>query len=152
MLGAQTSLLFLLPLRLCCGLSLLSSGFGKVASGWLTHPHLAARLEDWLHAGRAVRFYVPVLHEVLRHAQLASTAVALCELLAGAALFFGLFSRWAAFLGLLVWGNYLLASGDLLGNPGAPLCASLLTLTLCGSGRVLGLDAALAGRVPAWLS
>ncbi len=152
MLGPQTHLLFLLPLRLCCGLSLCTAGFGKVASGWLTHPLLSARIEDWLTAGRTYRFFVPALHHVLHHAQLASTAVAVTEMVAGAALLLGLFSRWAAFFGFLVMTGYLLAQGDGLGQGAtAPLCAGLLSLTLCGSGRALGLDAALSGRVSSWL-
>lgn len=152
MLGPQTHLLFLLPLRLCCGWVLGTAGFGKVASGWLTHPLLAPRIEDWLTAGRTYRFFVPALHHLLHHAQLASTTVALVELGAGAALLLGLFSRWAAFCGFVVMVGYLLAAGDGLGqNPSAPLCAALLSLTLCSSGRALGLDAALSGRISSWL-
>lgn len=148
MLGAQTNLLFLLPLRLCCGWVLASAGFGKIASGWLTHALLRARIDEWLQAGRTYHFYVPVLHRIVPHAQLASAGVALAELVAGAALCLGLFSRGAAFLGFFLYANYLLAAGEGLGhNPAGPLCAALLTLTLAGAGRVLGVDAALAGRL-----
>jgi uncharacterized membrane protein YphA (DoxX/SURF4 family) len=152
---AHTHLLFLLPLRICCGWVLCTAGFGKVESGWLTHPHLITRIEEWLHAGRTYRFYVPVLHRIMTmdHPQILSIALCSLELLAGAALLCGLFSRWAAFCGFTLTLNLMLASGDGLGaNPTAPLCAALLTLTLAGSGRVLGLDAALQGRVSPWLS
>ncbi len=153
MLGLQTHLWFLLPLRVCCGWVLLTAGFGKAESGWLTHPHLGARIEAWLQAGRTYHFYVPVLHRALPHAQALSIATCATELLGGAALLCGLFSRWAALCGFLLMANYMLAAGEGLGaNPSAPLCAALLTLALAGSGRVLGLDAALQGRVSPWLS
>lgn len=153
MLGPQTHVLFLLPLRLCCGWVLFSAGFGKIASGWLTQPHLMQKIEAWLQAGRTYHFYVPLLHKLLPHALWVGIAVALVQIVAGAALLAGLFSRLAAALGLLVMVNYLLAAGEgLSANPGAPLAAALLSLTLCGSGRALGLDAALRGRVSPWLS
>lgn len=152
MLGHQTSLVFLVPLRICCGWVLLTAGFGKIESGWLTSPALSSRIQGWLDAGQAYHFYLPVLHRLLPHARVASPVVALTELAVGAALLLGLFSRWSAFFGLLLMANYFLAAGHGLGaNPSAPLCAALLTLTLAGSGRALGLDAALLDRAPRWL-
>lgn len=153
MFGPQTNLLFLLPLRVTCGWVLATAGFGKIASGWLTQPHFAAQLGEWLNTGHTYRFFVPALHRLLPHAQAAGIAVAGLQLLCGAALFCGLFSRLSALGGLLLTVSYLLAAGEgLSANPGAPLGAALLTLTLCGSGRALGLDAALQGRVASWLS
>jgi uncharacterized membrane protein YphA (DoxX/SURF4 family) len=146
-------LLFLLPLRLCCGYLLWAGGLAKVLSGWLHNPLLAVQVNGWLAEKQPPLLLLPLLHHLLHHAQLYSTTLAAAELGCGAALAVGLFSRYAALGGLLVTGLPIVAAGDWLGpNPQLAVGAGLLALGMCSSGRSIGLDALLRGRVPAWLS
>ncbi|MCS6912405.1 MAG: DoxX family membrane protein [Myxococcales bacterium] len=145
MFDLHARLVWLLPLRLCCGWFLAISGFGKVESGWLTQPLVLGKVEAALQAGTAYRFYIPVLHQALHHGQAVSIAVALLELCAGAALLVGLVSRGAALVGFVLIANQLLLLGDASSSPLLPLGAALLALLACPSGRVLGLDALLWG-------
>jgi thiosulfate dehydrogenase [quinone] large subunit len=155
----RTPLAFLVPLRLACGYLLATSGLGKVLSGWLRSPLLGARLSEWLRPGHPRHLFPalidPVLQHMQYHAQAYSIAVTATELLCGAALFVGIFSRYAALFGLLV-SLLPLAGGAESAQPGANLqlvyCAALLSLSLSGAGRSLGLDSLLRGRVPPWLS
>jgi thiosulfate dehydrogenase [quinone] large subunit len=144
----------LLPIRLFAGWVLLRAGLVKLANGWLDHPHLADALEPWLREGRPYAAFAPFLrHVVMPHGQTWSTVVACSELLIGAALLAGLFTRAAALGGLLISLAFLLARGDgIEANPTAPMVAMTATLLFSHSGRVLGLDAALADRLPRWLT
>jgi uncharacterized membrane protein YphA (DoxX/SURF4 family) len=157
----RTPLLYLLPLRLSCGYLLASSGLSKVLSGWLRSPLLGARLSEWLRPGHPPHVLPGLLEPLLRHmqyhAQAYSIAVSVTELLCGAALFVGLFSRYAALGGLLATLLPLIGAAEpgliqLRPSPELVVCASLLSLSLCGSGRSVGLDGLLRGRVPPWLS
>ena len=150
----MTRIAFLLPLRLFCGWSLLNTGLKKVADGWLTRPELANTIDGWLREGKPYGFYAPFLRSVvLPHAHVFSILVSFGELCVGAALLAGLFTRFAAAAGVLLVTNFLLGRGDGIGaNNTAPWIAMLLTLMLTSPGRTLGLDAALRGRVPRWLS
>ena len=79
--------------------------------------------------------------------------VALGELLVGAALLAGLFTRFAGAIGVVLVGNFLLGRGDGFGvNNTAPWVLMMLTIMLTAPGRTLGLDAALRGKVPRWLA
>lgn len=153
----RTPLLCFLPLRLACGWLLGAAGLSKVLSGWLHSPLLAVRVGEWLHAGRMPTLLRPILTPLLEHmqhhAQTYSALIASSELLCGAALLAGLFSRYAAIGGLILTLLPLLAAGEQLG-PSAELvvCAALASLSLVASGRALGLDSLLRGRVPPWLS
>jgi thiosulfate dehydrogenase [quinone] large subunit len=111
-------------------------------------------LGGWLREGKPYSFYAPFVRSViLPHAHQFGVAVVGGELLVGAALLAGLFARWAALGGLLLSLNFMLARGDGVdANPTAPLVAICLTLMLVASGRSLGLDGALRGKVPSWLS
>ncbi len=152
----RTPLIILTPLRVCCGYLALSTGIGKVGAGWLTQPLLRERLEPMLAAARtsyAPEFLQRFLGHVLGHALAYSRLVALVELIGGAALLVGLCSRYAA---LALW---VLALGFLLGSGAALLDntlllqgAALLTLSLCSSGRALGVDGLLRPHLPAWLT
>jgi thiosulfate dehydrogenase [quinone] large subunit len=149
-----THVWYLLPLRLFCGWSLLNTGLGKLSTGWLTTPELATILNGWLRDGKPYGFYAPFLRTVvLPHAHLFSIVVSFGELLVGAALLAGLFTRIAAAAGMVLAGNFLFARGDGIGvNGTAPFLAMFLTIALTNPGRALGLDGALRGRVPRWLS
>ncbi len=155
----RTLLLFFVPLRLACGYLLATGGLSKVLSGWLRSPLLGVRLSEWLRPGHPSHFVPALIEPLLRHmqhhAQIYSVIVSGGELLCGAALFFGLFSRYAALGGLLLTLLPLVGAAELepLGpSPQLVVCAALLSLSLCASGRALGLDGLLRGRVPPWLS
>ncbi len=153
-MGELTRVAFLLPLRLFCGWTLLNTGLKKVSDGWLSGPELANTIAGWLRDGKPYGFYAPFLRGVvLPHAHLFSLLVSFGELLVGTALLAGLFTRAAAAGGVLLTLNFLLGRGDGIGaNNTAPWVVMLLTLMLTSPGRALGLDAALRGRVPRWLS
>jgi thiosulfate dehydrogenase [quinone] large subunit len=144
----------LLPIRLFTGWVLLRAGLIKLANGWLDHPHLASALEPWLREGRPYAAFAPFLrHVVMPHGEAWSAVIACSELLIGAALLSGLVTRAAALGGLLISFAFMLARGDgIEANPTAPMVAMTATLLFSHSGRVLGLDAALADRLPRWLT
>jgi thiosulfate dehydrogenase (quinone) large subunit len=153
-MGEQTRIAFLLPLRLFCGWVFLNTGVHKLSGGWLGDGELSEILGEWLRDGKPYAFYVPFLRDVvLPHAHLFSCLVAIGELLVGAALLAGLFTRLAAFVGLVMVGNFLLGHGDgLAANGTAPMAVMMLTMMATAPGRTLGLDAALRGRLPTWLA
>src|SRR5438067_12265112 len=150
----MTRIAFLLPLRLFCGWTLLNTGLKKLAAGWLSRPELANSIEGWLREGKPYGFYAPFLRSVvLPHAHVFAILVSCGELLVGAALLAGLFSRIAAAGGVLLTLNFMLGHGDGIGaNDTAPWVIMMVTLMLTSPGRTLGLDAALRGRLPRWLS
>lgn len=153
-MGEQTRVSYLLPMRLFCGWVFLNAGLTKLANGWLTQPELAKVITGWLHDGKPYSFYAPFLRSVvLPHAMTFSAMVALGELCVGAALLAGLFTRVAAAGGVMLVGNFLLGHGDGLGaNNTAPILVMCVTMILTSPGRSLGLDAALRGKLPRWLS
>jgi thiosulfate dehydrogenase [quinone] large subunit len=150
----KTRIACLVPLRLYCGWTFMNAGVAKLVSGWISGPQLREVVTGWLRDGRPFRFYAPFLHDVvLAHAASFARLVTLGELLVGAALLAGLFTRVAALGGIVLVGSLLLGRGDGLGGSDAmPLLVLLVTALLTGPGRALGLDAALRGRVPRWLA
>jgi uncharacterized membrane protein YphA (DoxX/SURF4 family) len=146
-------LFIVVPLRLCCGYLALTAGLGKVGAGWLMQPLLRERLEPMLAGARTSHATDVVLQHVLGHALAYSRLVALGELLGGAALLVGLCSRYAALLLWVLALGFLLGGGTTLLDPLLLLQgASLLTLALCSSGRVLGVDGLLRPHLPGWLT
>jgi uncharacterized membrane protein YphA (DoxX/SURF4 family) len=151
----DTPTLYLLPLRLFTGWVFLIASLQKLAGGWLDRPpKLAVIVGGWLHEGKPYGFFEPVLRKVVLNLPLFTTyLVTFSELLIGAALLAGLFTRLASLWGLVMVTLYLLGRGDGAGpNPTAPFVAILITLALTHTGRVLGLDAALSDKVPRWLT
>lgn len=153
-MGEQTRIAFLLPLRLFCGWVFLNTGVHELSSGWLHSGELGEILQQWLKDGKGYAFYAPFLRDVvLPRAHLFACLISVGELLVGAALLAGLLTRLAAFVGLVLVGNFLLGRGDGLGANGtAPMAVMMLTMMLTAPGRTLGLDAALRGRLPRWLA
>jgi uncharacterized membrane protein YphA (DoxX/SURF4 family) len=145
---------YLLPLRLFAGWVFLMEALAKLTAGWVPSAKLGVIVGGWLHDGKPYPFYAPFLRSlVLPHVYGFSVTVVIGELMVGSALLAGLFSRWAALGGLCLSLNYMLARGDTLGpNPTSPFVAICLTLMLTQPGRALGIDAALRGKVPGWLS
>ena len=149
----RTPLFILVPLRLCCGYLALAAGLGKVGAGWLMQPLLRERLEPMMVAARTSHPTDVVLQHLLGHALAYSRLVALGELLGGAALVVGLCSRYAALLLWVLALGFLLAGSAPLADPALFLQGSaLLTLSLCSSGRALGVDGLLRPHLPGWLT
>ena len=153
-MNSSLSPALLLPLRLYAGYSLFRAGLSKAMSGWLSQPKLSSTISGWLSQGKPYSFYASFLRDfVLPHHQLFSFLVVGGELAVGLALFVGLFTRPAAFFGLVMVLSFLFGQGEPFGaNVTCAFAMIMLTLLLASPGRVLGLDAALAGRVPRWLS
>jgi thiosulfate dehydrogenase [quinone] large subunit len=150
----QTAVAYLVPLRLFTGWVFVISALSKIHAGWLRRPALQRVIEGWLRDDHPYRFYAAILRwPVLAHPGLFTWLVIVGELVVGAALLAGLFTRPICVLGILITLNYLLGRGDNAGaNPTSPFIAILVTLLLTHPGRVLGLDAALEGRLPRWLT
>lgn len=149
----QTWLAALVPLRLYAGYALLRAGIMKLRGHWLGSAHLANQLSGWLKAGKTYAFYAPFLRDhLLPHAGTLTVLVVTGEVLSGAALLLGLFSRWAAAGALFLTLNIMLAAGDPIAATSSTAFVFItLTLLLTAPGRVLGLDAALRNNLPRWL-
>lgn len=144
----------LVPLRLFAGWALLSAGITRLRAHWLTEPTLAKEVGGWIDRGAPFAFFTPFLKStVLGHAALFSYLVVWGLILVGAALGVGLFTRPAALFGLVLTVSFALAQGELPSATASwAMAAICFTLLLAAPGRVLGVDQALRGRVPRWLS
>lgn len=144
----------LLPIRLFVGWVFLRASLMKLAGGWLDQSKLTPIIEGWLHEGRPYSFFAPFLRNVvLTHAHTFSWLVAGGELLVGGALLAGFLTRAAALGGVCLTLAFMLARGDGAdANPTAPFVIMSLALLFSHSGRTLGMDAALADRLPSWLT
>ncbi len=149
----ETYVAFLLPMRLFTGWLFVTDALGKLTTGWILQNRLQSTLEQWIREGKPYEFFLPFLHKtVLPNASLFGWAIGAGELLIGAALMVGLFSRISALFGLALVVGYLLAHGDAVGpNSSVLLAVILFTFVLASPGRVLGLDAMLRGKIPRFL-
>jgi thiosulfate dehydrogenase (quinone) large subunit len=145
---------YLLPLRLFTGWVFLTSALSKISAGWLDNPELARTLNGWIREGRPAAAFLPFLRDtVLPHQAFFSKLIVFGELGVGVALLAGFLTRFAAGAGTLLVLAYFLARGDgLSANPTAPFLAILITIALVNPGRTLGVDGALRGKIPRWLS
>lgn len=119
------------------GLFFLSNGLGKV-DWFFDSSILSARLNGWLENGAPqVRWYIETL--AAPGVPLFARVVPLAELLTGAALVLGFWTRLAAFLALMMVLNFNFArgmfhSGEFLTDGvGFPVVGGLLALTIAGS-------------------
>src|SRR5689334_9137243 len=99
--------------RAYLGVAFLSAASNKIFSWWASWPQnmtqfLTSKLD------RTYGFYRPFLvGVVLPHVAFFSRAVALSEVAVGVALLLGAGTRFAAAVGLVLIGNYLLALGEI---------------------------------------
>ncbi len=145
----RVPVLLFLPLRLACGAFLAAAGLAKVLSGWWRSPLLAVRIGEWLQFEQTPHLALPLNYRLLRpvllhmqhHAQAYSILISSAELFWGAALFVGLLSRAAALCGLCLTLLPMMAVGEpLLASKDLVVCAAFVTLSMCPSGRAIGLD------------
>lgn len=152
MTEAKVALAVLLPLRVGVGQFLLAQAMQQIAAGWLVQPLVSRHLETVRSGEHGIHLLAPVASHVLAHAQLYSVAMCTAQLVGGLLLLLGLLSRPAAALVLLGHlGVGVLLGSRLFDSATTFLCLSLVSLSLAPSGRVLGLDGALANRLPSWL-
>jgi uncharacterized membrane protein YphA (DoxX/SURF4 family) len=124
-------------LGLAIGLFFLFNGLDKRA-WFLDSSILSERLDGWLeNAAPSVRWYIETL--AAPGIPLFARLVPLAELLAGAALIVGFWTRLAAFLALMMVANFNFArgmfhSGEFLTDGvGFPVVGGLLALTIAGA-------------------
>jgi len=90
----------------------------------------------------------------LPHAFLFAHLVTVGEIAVGILLLLGCVTRLAALGGLFLCLNFLFASGAPILSTEQPAVFSLLLVTIyaTAAGRVLGIDALLKHRLPAWVA
>lgn len=136
---------FLLPLRLYVGLSFLLKGI----------EHLSLGLEAWtqelikfasagIAKGRVYEFYQAFLEGVIiPNAEFVAIIILIAHFLVGLMLIFGLFTRTAAVLAILMNLNFVLARGFTLIGPHTDgiFIAMSIAILIGNAGMCLGLDA-----------
>jgi uncharacterized membrane protein YphA (DoxX/SURF4 family) len=153
-MGERVPLLCLFPLRVLVGLMLVLSGYHKFLDGWFHGTALMVILEGWVNDHKVYPFIRSVVETARAHPKIFGSLVTLGELVLGSALVVGLFTRFASILGTLIFLTFAFASGERLAPPGPAMLvgAIFFTFVMMPPGRVLGLDHALRGRTPRWLS
>ncbi len=147
-------LLFLFPLRVLVGVMLVLAGYHKFLDGWLHGTALLTILDGWMRDHKSYHFILPVVNTAQAHPKIFGALVTMGEMVIGAAMVVGLFTRFFALLGTLVFFTFAFASGEHLAPPGPAILmgAIFFTFLLVPPGRALGLDQALRAKLPAWLA
>ncbi len=147
-------LLCLFPLRVLVGVMLVLSGYQKFLGGWFHGTALLTILDGWMRDHKSYHFIVPVVDAAHAHPKIFGALVTMGEMVLGAAMVLGLFTRLVALLGTLIFFTFAFASGERLAPPGPAMLvgAIFFTFLFAPPGRVLGLDQALRTKVPGWLS
>jgi thiosulfate dehydrogenase [quinone] large subunit len=143
----------LVPLRLLFGVILVLEGWGKLRGGWLHGTALLNTLSRWVSDGKPYPFFLPMLETARAHPKIFGTLVTAGELVVGASMVLGLFTRFASFLGAVMLFSFAAGAGQGLAPPGNAVLmgAVFLIFMLAPPGRVLGIDRLLRDRVPRWL-
>jgi len=137
-------------LRIFLGGKLLIAGMEKWK--WITQTGLGDKLNEWIHRGAPTYWYVPFLENtVMRHIHLFTWLVVFGEIVLGLLLIFGLYTRIACFLVIVMLLNYMFLTWN-LGFQWQTLNESFigiaLTCMVTGAGRVFGLDVANSFKNP----
>ena len=137
-------------LRIFLGVKLLVAGLEKWK--WIAESGLGPKLSDWIHHGAPIYWYVPFLENtVLRNSALFTWIVVFGEVILGLLLIFGLYTRIAGFLAIIMLLNYMFATWN-LGFQWQGLNQALIgiafTCMMTGAGRVFGLDVSNAFKNP----
>ena len=134
-------------LRIGTGVMFLLASLGKVRAGSAWPDRMAGFIGA---QENTYGFYTGFLESfVLPNKSIIAYFVAYGELFVGLALIFGLFSRYAAALGLFLTVNFWFAKGSAFWAPTNHDSLYILifaVLALTASGRALGLDGFIAGR------
>jgi thiosulfate dehydrogenase [quinone] large subunit len=137
-------------LRIFLGIKLLVAGIEKWK--WITYTGLDKRIGDWFYHKAPIYWYIPFLQNtVLRHTHLFTWLVVFGELILGAMLIFGLYTRLASFLAIIMLLNYMFATWNLgfqWQTMNQALIAIAFTCMATGAGRIFGLDVSNAFKNP----
>jgi len=143
-------LIYLLPLRLWVGASFVIAGRFKIIQGaWggdyapMVEEHVVENLD------KAFDFYRPFLESVvLPNTATFAILVGWGELLFGLSIFLGLFTRLGAAVGIFVVLNFTFSEGWPIWLPGGDpgYIWTMLTLLVCGAGRIWGVDQILRNK------
>lgn len=152
-MGERFPLLCLFPLRVLVGVMLVLAGYHKFLDGWLHGTALLIILDGWIRDHKSYHFIVPVVETARAHPKIFGALVTMGETVVGVAMVLGLFTRFFAILGTLIFFTFAFASGERLVPPGTAMLmgAIFFTFLFAPPGRVLGLDHALRARLPSWL-
>lgn len=152
-MNERVPLAVLLPLRFLVAIILVVEGSQKFAAGWFHGDILQATAQKYLDHHVAFSAFMPLLKTVHAHPKIFGTLVTLAELVIGGSLLFGVCTRAASALGVLLYVAISGISGQHIYPPGnAPLVAAILvTFVLAPPGRMLGVDQRLRARLPPWL-
>jgi uncharacterized membrane protein YphA (DoxX/SURF4 family) len=140
--------------RLFVGAVLLKAGVDKLRGDFTSGEAVRKFVQSNLSAGTPPGFYRPFLERFVEpHPHVFAKLVAVGETLIGLCLVLGLLTKPASVLGVLLMILIGLCTKIEL-TPSAPACFALLLLVIAttGAGRVLGIDRALRGKAPGWLS
>lgn len=148
---SKVGLAAFLPLRIGVGQFVLTQALNQIAAGWLVQPLFVQHLRDTNQGTATIPFLHRMTEHITAHAQLYGIATCTAQLVAGLLFCVGLLHRvtaWLALLGFLcagtLTGKHFFDSATIL------LLLALMSLALVPAGRVLGIDALLARRFPAW--
>ena len=142
----------LVILRLHLGVILLITVAGKIFGTEPFSVEMVSYLEG-VSRRNAPGFYQDVIQQlVLPHATLFSYLVMTGEVVAGLSLLLGLCTRVGAVIAMFLFLNYLFSKGRWFWSPDSEDAAVFFSALVCligAAGRVLGVDACLARRLPA---
>jgi uncharacterized membrane protein YphA (DoxX/SURF4 family) len=146
----EVPVLYLLPLRLSVGFSFLFAGANKISTGnWGVA--YESSLYDFVSSNLEIAypFYRPFLESVvIPNAATFALLVAWGEFLTGLTIFFGLFTRFGAIVGIFLVLNFSFAVGQGIWMPSLEVAYiwALFTLMICSAGRRAGVDQILRSR------
>jgi thiosulfate dehydrogenase [quinone] large subunit len=152
-MNERVPLAWLVPLRILCGVILVLEGWQKFQGGWLHGSALLGTLDGWVAAHKPYPFFLPMVEAARAHPKIFGTLITMGELVIGASMVVGVFTRFMAFLGALMTFSFAFGAGQRLAPPGNALLmgAIFVTFILLPPGRVLGVDQLLRARMPRWL-
>src|SRR5580765_7641309 len=152
-MSERIPLVYLLPLRILCGIILVIEGWGKLQGDWLHGTPLAATLGGWLAAGKPYGFFLPFVKVAAAHPKIFGSLVTLGELTIGLSLLLGVLTRISAALGALMLFSFALGAGQGLAPPGNALLMGVVCVlfVVAPPGRVFGIDVVLRDRMPRWM-
>jgi NADH dehydrogenase len=143
-LKERTYLWYLVPLRLYVGYYLLNQGIGKYRREFARSNWIGSQIGDLDKVDLYPWYKAFLAAYVVPHRELFGYLITAGEILVGACLLLGLFTRFSAIVGLFMMVNYYLGPGMARGGVSMAqqqiFIVSLGIILLANPGRTLGLD------------
>ena len=128
-------------LRIYLGYYFFDLAYEHYTGDFLTQPHLAAMINEWLPTSPAPDWYMYFLENVVVPSwRFFAYLLTYLEFVIGLSLILGFLVRPMALLGFLVCLNYLYISSPDVANLYRLCMAVMITLSWLGAGRCLGID------------